>query len=104
MEKNQKMKPIDSSIENKKIVFCYGLPFAILSFNNYLNIESMNFISSDVQTNEYELFNIKSSDFMYAFKKLGILNYLELWVFRILGGFKRNFWFRIRTIHSFYGL
>lgn len=31
-------------------------------------------MSSDIQTNQYNLLNIKSLDFIYAFKKLGILN------------------------------
>ena len=71
-KKNHKIKSVDFSIKNKKIAFCSELPFWILSFNSYLSIESMNVISSDVQTNEYKLLNIKSSCSMHA-----------LWLFEI---------------------
>ena len=36
----------------------------------------MNIISSSVETNEYKLLNVRSLDFIYAFMKLKILDYL----------------------------
>ena len=36
----------------------------------------MNIISSSVETNEYKLLNVRSLDFIYAFTKLKILDYL----------------------------
>ena len=47
--KNLKIKPVDSSIQNKEIACCSELPFGILSFNSYLDIESMSIISSNVE-------------------------------------------------------
>ena len=35
--------PIDLSIKNKQIAFCYNLPFGILSLSGNVDIESMNF-------------------------------------------------------------
>ena len=48
----------------------------MLSFNRYLDIKSMNIISSSVEINEYKLLNVRSLDFIYAFMKLKILDYL----------------------------
>ena len=53
--KNLKIKPIDSSFNNKQIAYCPDLPFGIISFNSFFNIETMNIISSDVEVDEYEL-------------------------------------------------
>ena len=39
----------------------------------------MNITSSDIQKNHRNMLNTKSLDFMCAFKKLGILNYLGSW-------------------------
>ena len=36
-EKNLKIKPIDSSFNNKRIAYCLELPFGIISFSSYLN-------------------------------------------------------------------
>ena len=47
--KNLKIKPVDSSIQNKEIACCSELAFGILSFNSYLDIESMSIISSNVE-------------------------------------------------------
>ena len=70
-------KPADSSIQNKETAFCSELAFGILSFNSYLDIESVNIISSRVEINEYKLWNIESLDFICAFMKLEILDYLR---------------------------
>ena len=47
MEKNLKIKPIDSSFKNKLVAYCLELPFGIISFSSYVNIETINIISSD---------------------------------------------------------
>ena len=64
------IKPVDFSIKNKETDFCSELLFAILSFNSYLDIESMNIISSSVEINEYKLLSVRSPDFMYAKLKI----------------------------------
>ena len=60
-------------IHMKMIIFWLDLPFGILSFNSYLDIRSMNIISSIVENNEHKLLIIRSLDFMYAFLKLEII-------------------------------
>ena len=76
VEKNTIIKPVDFSIKNKEIDFRSELLFGILSFNSYLDIESMKIISSSVEINECKLLSIRSPDFMYAIAKLNILDYL----------------------------
>ena len=46
-------KPVDSNLKRKFIGYCLGLPFGILSFSSYLDIEVMKIISSMVEINEY---------------------------------------------------
>ena len=55
MEKNLKIKPIDSNLKNKCIVYCPDLPFGILSFCSCVDIEAMIIISSEVEIIEYKL-------------------------------------------------
>ena len=68
--KNLNEKPIDLSIKNKKIVFYSNLLFGMLSFSNYVDIESMNTISSDVDMNEYRLLGTKPKQVVDTFKLL----------------------------------
>ena len=70
--KNLNKKPVNLSIKNKQIAFCSNLPFWILSFSNYVDIESMNIISSDVDMNEYKLLGTKSKQIVNALKLLGM--------------------------------
>ena len=70
--KNLNKKPVNLSIKNKQIAFCSNLPFWILSFSSYVDIESMNIISSDVDTNEYKLLGTKSKQIVNALKLLGM--------------------------------
>ena len=58
--KNLKIKPIDSNFSNKQIAYCPDLPFGIISFNSFVNIETMNIIPSDVEVNEHKLIGTKS--------------------------------------------
>ena len=52
-------KPIDLRIKGKQIALCSNLLLRILSFSNYVDIESMNNIFSDIDMNEYELLGTK---------------------------------------------
>ena len=47
--KTLKIKPIDSSLKGKCIAYCFGLAFGIISPSSYVNTETMNIISSDVE-------------------------------------------------------
>ena len=68
--KNLNEKPIDLSIKNTKISFYSNLPFGMLSFSNYVDIESMNTISSDVDMNEYRLLGTKPKQVVDTLKLL----------------------------------
>ena len=68
--KNLNEKPIDLSIKNKKIAFYSNLPFGMLSFSSYVDIESMNTLSSDVDMNEYKLLGTKSKQVVDTLKLL----------------------------------
>ena len=46
-KKNIKVKPIDLTFSNNRIIYCDGLPVEILTPYVYLNIETMNIISCD---------------------------------------------------------
>ena len=46
--KNLNEKPIDLSIKNNQIAFCSNSPFGIPYFSSYVDIKTMNIISSDV--------------------------------------------------------
>ena len=46
MEKNIKVEPINLTLKNEIMFCCNELPFGILPPNSYLNIETMNIISS----------------------------------------------------------
>ena len=50
--KNLWRKPIDLSLENKCITFRFELPFGIIYFSSYVNIETINIISPDVEMNK----------------------------------------------------
>ena len=50
--KNLRIKPIDLSLENKCITFRFELPFGIINFSSYVNIETINIISPDVEMNK----------------------------------------------------
>ena len=39
-----KKRPVDLGLKNKQIAFYYELPFGILSFSSYVDIETMNII------------------------------------------------------------
>ena len=66
--KNLKIIPIDLNFKNKQIAYCPDLPFGIISFNSFVNIETMNTIFSDLDVNEYELIGTKSDELVNALK------------------------------------
>ena len=76
--KNLKIKPNDSNFNNKQIAYCPDLPFRIISFNSFVNIETMNIISSDVDVNGYELISTKSDELVKALKQLRLPHFLDL--------------------------
>ena len=43
----------DSGLKNKPIAHCPELPFGITFSSRYVNIETMNIISSDVKINKF---------------------------------------------------
>ena len=51
--KNIKEEPINLTLENKAMYCCDKLPFEIISFNRYINIETVNIISSYDKDEEY---------------------------------------------------
>ena len=58
-------------LKKKKIFFC-EIPFGILSFSRYADIETMNIVSFDVEMNQYKLLDIKSRQTVSTLKLLGI--------------------------------
>ena len=48
--------------------FCSNLPFGILSFSSYVDIESMYIISFDEKMSEYKLLGTKSKKIVNAIK------------------------------------
>ena len=48
------------NLVNREITYCFELPFGILTFNGYVDIEKMYIISSDVEINECELLCINT--------------------------------------------
>ena len=70
--KNFKIKPIDSSFNNKQIAYCPQLSYGIISFDSFVDIETMNIISSDVEVNKYEFIGTKLDELVNALKQLGL--------------------------------
>ena len=82
--KNLKIRRIYLSLKDKYMAYCFDLLFGIISPFSYVNIETMNIISSDVEANEYEYwtFSVKSAKLINSFKQLGlphILGFLSNW-------------------------
>ena len=53
--KNLKTKPVVLVLKDKCIALCSEFSFGIISFSNYVHIDTMNIISSDSEINENEL-------------------------------------------------
>ena len=47
--KKTKIRPIDTDLEGKSMAYGPLLPFALLSMSEFINIDTMNIISSDVE-------------------------------------------------------
>ena len=56
----------------------FWIPFRITSPSGYVNIETMNIISSDVGINEHELLVNKSNGLITVLKKLVLPHFSEL--------------------------
>ena len=50
---NLKIRPIDLSLKEKFITYCHELSLGIISFSSYVNIETLNIISSDGKMYEH---------------------------------------------------
>ena len=58
----KKVEPINSTLKNEIVSYCDELPFGIISFKGYLNIETMNIIPY-YDENEIALFEDASEKF-----------------------------------------
>ena len=67
---NLKVKPLDSSFNNKQTAYYSQLSHGIISFISFVNIEMMNIISSDVEVNDHELIGTKSDELVNPLKQL----------------------------------
>ena len=47
--KKNKIRPMDTDLKGKSIAYSPLLPFALLSMSEFINIDTMNIISSDVE-------------------------------------------------------
>ena len=74
-KKNFKEKRIDSSFNNKKIAYCPQLCDGIISFNSFIDTETMKVISSNVEVNEYKFTGTKSDELVNALKQLGLQHF-----------------------------
>ena len=57
--KNLKTKAIDSSNKNKRMAYCGELPFEILSYCRYIDLEKMGTVSCKIEKDEYRLLGTK---------------------------------------------
>ena len=73
--KNLKVKPLDSSFNNKQTAYHSQLSHGIISFISFVNIEIMNIISSDVEVNDHELIGTKSDELVNPLKQLELLHF-----------------------------
>ena len=58
------------NVVNKKIVYCFELPFGIVTFNSYVDIEKMRIVSTGLKINEYKLLCINTLSLSYFFKEI----------------------------------
>ena len=66
--KNLKTKPIDLSNKNRCMVYytvyCSELPYRILSYSNYIDLEKMRVVFSAGEKNKYKLLGTKSKKWL----------------------------------------
>ena len=74
--KNLKVKPIDSSFNNKKRAYCLQFSHGIITFNSFFKIETINII---VGANEYKLIGTKSDELVNALKQLGLPHFFRIY-------------------------
>ena len=58
--KSLKIKTICSGFKNNRITYCVELSFGIISSSRYINIQTLNIISSDVEMNKISANNSNS--------------------------------------------
>ena len=63
-------RAIDLSNKNKCMAYCSELPFGILSYPSYIDLENMKIVFSVVEKNEYKLLRTKSKKVVNALKLL----------------------------------
>ena len=56
---NLMKRPIDLSNKNKYMTYCSELPFGILFYSSYIDLEKMRIVFSVVEKNEYKLLGTK---------------------------------------------
>ena len=69
-KKNVKEKRFDSSFNNKKIAYCPQLSDEIISFNSFIDTETIKIISFNLEVNVYKLTGTKSDELVNALKQL----------------------------------
>ena len=69
---NPTKKPIDFDIKNESIAYCDVLPFGILSYSSYIDINTVEIIYSVAEENKYKILGTKSVKMAKAFRKLKI--------------------------------
>ena len=60
--KKLKTKHIDSRNKNKCMAYCSELPYGVLSYSSYIDLEKMKVVSSVVKKHEYKLLGTKSKN------------------------------------------
>ena len=68
--KSFRIKYIDSSNKNECMVYCNELPYGILSYSSYINLEEMIVVYSVVEKNEYNFLGTKSEKNGYCLKTI----------------------------------
>ena len=66
--KKLKVKPIDLSNKNKCMAYCSKLPFGILSYSSYIDLEKMKIVFCAIKENEYKLLETKSERMAHALR------------------------------------
>ena len=58
------LKPIDSSNKNKCMAYCSELPFGILSYSSYIDLEKMKIVFCKIEKDEHRLLGTKSKKWL----------------------------------------
>ena len=66
--KNLRTKNTGSGNKSKCMAYCGELPFGILSYCRYTDLEKMKVVSCNIEKHEYRLLGTKSKKIGYCFK------------------------------------